>query len=140
MLRSQKKTRYLIGFFFAIFVDGGDFEFEDIASFYASQDVTHLPNIVVILNKGTILRASFLDERFDINRYPEDPKKDQEDWYYCPFPGVESGPLEGNNLGFLYYSLVEHLANSFLEPPSLKQYLAKLMVGRKSLLKKASAT
>jgi hypothetical protein len=127
-------------FFFAIFVDGGDFEFEDISSFYANQDVKHLPNLVVILNKGVILRASFLDSTFDINRYPEDTKKEQEDWYYCPFPGVESGSLEGNHLGFLYYSLVEHLANSFLEPPSLKQYLMKLMIGRKSLLKKANAT
>jgi hypothetical protein len=127
-------------FFFAIFVDGGDFEFEDVTSFYKSQDVRYLPNLVVILNKGTILRASFLDETFDINRYPEDPKKEAEDWYYCPFPGVESGSLEGNHLGFLYYSLVEHLANSFLEPPTLKHYLLKLMIGRKSLLKKANAT
>lgn len=106
-------------FFFAIFVDVGDFEFEDISSFYANQDVKYLPNLVVILNKGAILRASFLDETFDINRYPEEPKKEHEDWYFCPFPGTDSGSLEGNHLGFLYYSLVEHLANSYLEPPSL---------------------
>lgn len=126
--------------FFAIFVDGGDFEFEDISSFYVSQDVKHLPNIVVILNKGVILRASFLDNKFDINPYPEDPKKEQEDWYCCPLPGIESGSSEGNHLGFLYYALVEHLTNSFLEPPSLKLYLEKLIIGRKSLLKKANAT
>ena len=127
-------------FFFAIFVDGGNFEFEDVSSFYASQDLRHLPNLVVILNKGAILRASFLDETFKFNFYPEDIKKEEEDWYYCPFPGVENGSLEGNHLGFLYYSLVEHLVNSFLEPPSLKYYLQKLMIGRKSLLIKAKAT
>lgn len=127
-------------FFFAIFVDCGDFEFEDISSFYSSQNVRYLPDLVVILNKGTILRASFLDETFDINRYPEEPKKDDEDWYFCPLPSTESGSLEGNHLGFLYYSLVEHLANSVLELPSLKEYLLKLMIGRKSLLKKANNT
>ena len=126
-------------FFFAIFVDGGDFKFKDVASFYSSNNIRYLPNVVVILNKGLILRASFLDETFSFNRYPEEPEREQEDWYYCPFPGVESGSLEGDHLGFLYYALVEHLANSYLEPPSLKHYLLKLMIGRKSLLKKASA-
>ncbi len=127
-------------FFFSIFVDGGDFEFEDIASFYKSQDIKYLPNVVVILNKGVILRASFQDSTFEINRYPEDIKKEQEDWYFSPFPSKESGSQEGNHLGFLYYSLVEHLANSLLEPPSLKEYLLKLMVVQKSLMKKANAT
>lgn len=127
-------------FFFAIFVDGGDFKFEDISSFYTSQGIKYLPNLVIILNQGAILRASFLDENFDINRYPEEPKKEQEDWYFCPFPGRESGSQEGNHLAFLYYSLVEHLTNSLLEPPSLKDYLSKLMIGRKSLLKKANTT
>lgn len=126
-------------FFFMIFVDGGDFSFEDVASYYSGRDLRYLPNAVVILNKGVIIRASFVDEKFSFNRYPEDSKP-QEDWYFCPYPGNEGGSMEGNHLGFLYYSLVEHLANSFLEPPSLKEYLRKLMVGRKSLLKKASAT
>lgn len=128
-------------FFFEIFVDGGDFEFEDITSFYSKSDVKYLPNVVVILNKGVIFRALFSDENIGFNRYPEEQKNDAEDWYYCPFPGIEDhSSMEGNHLGFLYYVLVEHLANSYLEPPSLKKYLQKLMVGRKSLLKRASAT
>jgi len=126
-------------FFFAIFVDGGDFAFEDVASYYSSRDLRHLPNVVVILNKGVIIRAAFIDEKLSFNRYPEEAKQN-EDWYFSPFPGVEVGSLEGNHLGFLYYMLVEHLANSHLEPPSLKGYLQKLMVGRKSLLKRANAT
>ena len=127
-------------FFFAIFVDSGDFEFEDVSSFYINYDIKYLPDLVVILNKGIILRASFLDETFVVNPYPEVPKKEQEYWYFSPFPGTDNSSLEGNHLGFLYYSLVEHLANSHLEPPSLKYYLSKLMIGRKSLLKKASNT
>ena len=127
-------------FFFAIFVDSGNFEFEDIVSFYSSCDIKFLPNAIVILNKGLILRASFLDETYSFNHYPEEPKREQEDWYYCPIPGVESGSLEGNHLGYLYYALVEHLANSYLEPPSLKHYLQKLLIGRKSLIQKISAT
>lgn len=125
-------------FFFAIFIDGGDFAFEDVSSYYKSRELKHLPNVVVILNRGVIFLASFIDEIFRFNRYPEDAKPN-EDWYFSPFSGMEGGSLEGNHLGFLYYTLVEHLANSHLEPPSLKGYLQKLMVGRKSLLKRTNA-
>ncbi|MHB8857424.1 MAG: DUF6602 domain-containing protein [Bellilinea sp.] len=127
-------------FFFALFVDGGNFDFEDIKSFYANRDSKHLPNIVIFLNKGVIFRASFLENTLKFYRYPEDSMEDSEDWCYCPFSSVENGSLEGNHLGFLYYMLVEHLANSYLEPPSLKHYVKKLMVGRKSLLKWANVT
>jgi hypothetical protein len=127
-------------FFFAVFVDGGDFAFEDIARYYLNRDSRYLPNIVVILNKGVIIRASFLDDKLAFNRYPEE-LREQEDWYFCPFPGDGgSGSLEGNHLGVLYYMLIEHLANSYLEPPSLQNYLQKVMIGRKSMLKKASST
>jgi hypothetical protein len=127
-------------YFFMMFVDGGDFEFEDLKGFYSTQDINYLPNVVVLLNKGIIIRASYSDETFSINRYPEYKKSDEEDWYYCPFEGVDSGSLEGNHLGYLYYSLIEHLTNSYLEPPSLKGYLSNLMIGRKTLLERADTT
>ena len=59
---------------------------------------------------------------------------------FSPFEPIEAecGSKDGNHLGFLYYSILEHIANSYLEPPSLSQYMAKMMVGRKSTLEKAS--
>jgi len=107
-------------FYFCIFINGGDFHFEDISSFYSSQPPKQLPNIVVILDKGLILRASILGPSIVINRYPEDSRNDQEDWYFVPFSNENGGSLEGNHLGYLYYTIVEHLVNSYLEPPSLK--------------------
>ena len=126
-------------FYFMLFIDSGDFNFEDIGPFYAGHDNKYLPNVTVILNGGIIVRGNLDDKGFGFNLYPEDTRADQEDWYYCPYPGDDSnGSPEGNHLGFLYYSVLEHLTNSYLEPPSLKNYIRSMLVGRKSLLKKAS--
>ena len=126
-------------FFFILFVNSGDFKFEDIAQFYSSHEKKYLPNMTVFLNEGIILRASILDETFRINHYPEDTYP-EEDWYFLPFPvhDEDKGSLEGNHLAWIYYSLLKHLANSHLEPPSLDGYLSNLMIGRKSLMKKAN--
>jgi hypothetical protein len=124
-------------FFFMLFTNSGNFKFEDIVQFYSSHDKKYLPNMVVFLDKGIILRASIIDEAFGVNKYPEDAHP-EENWYFVPFPGIEEdkGSLEGNHLAFLYYSLLTHLTNSHLEPPSLSGYLSRVMIGRKSLIKK----
>jgi len=123
-------------FYFAIFVSSGDFKLEDISKHYTNQEIKFLPNLVVLLNKGILLRASFQNDRFKFNLHPEDPKNEEEDWFICPIIGADSGSIEGNHLGFLYYSLMEHLANSYLDPPSLEGYLSRLMIGRKSQTQK----
>ena len=137
MLGSRNRILNRI-FYFELFVDCGDFLFEDVSLFYKSQNIKYLPNMVVILNKGVVLRGVIEDETIKINRYPEDQSDEREDWYFMPFKGLENGSLEGNHLGVLYNSLVEHLSNSYLEPPTLKGYISPLMIGRKSLLEKAS--
>ena len=49
-------------------------------------------------------------------------------------PTDDKGSIEGNHLGYLYYTIVQHVANSYLEPPDLKKYIKSMMVGRRSTL------
>lgn len=137
----EKGNRILNRLFaFMLFVNGDDFEFDDIRGFYNDRDKRYMPSVVTVLNKGMIIRASLEENRFTHNRYPEDQDNDREDWFFAPLPPEGSASLEGNHLGFLYYSLLEHLSNSYLEPPSLKGYLHSIMAIRKSLLRKANPT
>lgn len=127
-------------FAFLLIVDVGDFKFEDVSRFYTDRENRYLPNVTALLSGGTIIWGSLNEQGFYFNRYPEEINNEHEDWFFCPYPGEDSGSLEGNHLGFVYYSLLEHLSNSYLEPPSLTNYLAKIMIGRKSLIRKANAT
>lgn len=137
----EKGNRILNRIFaFMLFVDASDFQFDDIFQFYLTRDNKFLPNVNILMNQGIIVRGSLQEERFAYNPYPEEMKNEQEDWFFSPYPGDGSGSLEGNHLGFLYYSILEHLNNSYLERPSLTRYLAKMMIGRKSLLRKGNAT
>lgn len=121
-------------FFFMLFVSGGDFKFEDIINLYKNEDVKYLPNLVVILDKGIIFRAS-LDKIMSFNRYPEHPNNNEEEWYFSPIDSTNTGSMEGNHLSFLYYCLVEHLANSYLEPPSVKFLLNTMRFSKSNFSK-----
>jgi hypothetical protein len=126
-------------FSFMIFVNGGDFTFEDVAPFYVSQPKDLLPNISVLLNLGTIVYGIINENSFGINRYPEEEKDVNADWLFSPLLlENEMSSIEGNHLSYLYYNLLEHLSNSYLEPPSFKNFIGQLK-GRKSLTKKAKA-
>ena len=122
---------------FMLFVDSGDFKFEDIYNHYTVYDKKYLPNSTVIINKGVIIFGEYNKDRFNHTRYPDEVSDENWNWYFCPFHGGGEGSLEGNHLGYLYYSIVEHISNSYLEPPSLSNYMAQMMFGRKSLLEKA---
>lgn len=119
-----------------IFINGGNFIFEDVAPFYTNQPKDLLPNISVLLNLGAIIYGTMNENGFAFHRYPEDEKGIDADWFFSPFLGNDTGSIEGNHLGYLYYNLLEHLSNSYLEPPSFKSFINQLK-GRKSLLKKA---
>lgn len=124
---------------FMLFVDRGDFKFSEIANHFSTSDRKNLPNSTVILNQGVIIYAKLVD-KLNFSRYPDEIEDDDYDWCFSPFEPIEAecGSMEGNHLGFLYYSLLEHIANSYLEPPALSKYMSQMMVGRKSTLEKAS--
>jgi len=124
---------------FMLFVDSSDFKFSEIANHFSTSNIRNLPNSTVLLNQGIIMYAK-LDDKLNFSRYPDEIEDDDYDWCFSPFMpiGAGCGSKEGNHLGFLYYSLLEHIANSYLEPPSLSKYIAQMMVGRKSTLERAS--
>lgn len=123
-------------FAFMFFIDAGDFAFAHAGKLFGERDRRYLPNVSALMNQGIVVRGRLDGDQFAINRYPEDPQHDQEEWFFSPYPGDESGSLAGNHLGFEYYSLLEHLNNSFVEPPSLWKYMTKMMIGRKSMLER----
>ncbi len=133
-----KENRILNSIFsFILFIDKGDFTFEDIAPFYINRSKDMLPNVAIWHNSGVIVYGAAKDN-FAFVRYPVDVEGEDYDWYFSSFLGDdETGSLEGNHLGFLYYALLEHLSNSHLEPPSFSKFTSRMMVERKSMLKKA---
>ena len=124
---------------FMLFVNGGDFKFSEIANHFSTSNKKHVPNSCILLDQGVIIYAK-VDDKFSHSRYPDEVEDDDYDWYLLPFEPIEAkcGSKEGNHLGFLYYSILEHIANSYLEPPTLSKYMAQMMVGRKSTLERAS--
>ena len=118
-----------------LFVDKGDFKFVDVKALLKKTDRKKLPNTSVFLNSGVIIFGKLDDSGFSNERYPDDIEDESYTWYFSPFlPVDEKGSLEGNSLGYLYYSILQHINCSFLEPPNLSNYLTSMMVGRKSLL------
>ncbi len=120
-------------FAFMLFVDGGKFNPEDIRQHYSERDIKFLPNITAILNKGIIFYGHAEGNKLGYERYPE-AKLDNEgvDWFFSPMLGDGSGSLEGNHLAFIYHCLINHLANSYLEPPSLVDFLSKILISKKT--------
>lgn len=122
---------------FMLFVDKGDFRFDDIRALLKNTDRKNLPNTSVFLNSGVVLFGKMTDSGFSSERYPDEIDDNNFRWYFSPFlPTTGFGSLEGNSLGYLYYSVLQHINNSFLEPPNLTNYLASMMVGRRSLFQR----
>ncbi|HZS04322.1 MAG TPA: DUF6602 domain-containing protein [Blastocatellia bacterium] len=135
-----KRTRILNRIFsFIVFVDATTFQFKHISEFYTSRNNKYLPNIMILLNKGVVVFGSE-NERPLFNYYPEDRRSEEEAWCYFPCMGDGSGngSLEGNHLAFLYHSVLEHLSNSYLEPPSLIKYTYRMLATSKSMIEKAN--
>lgn len=119
---------------FILCIDGGDFNFADLAHFLKTVDRALLPNTTVLLNSGIVAYAAATRQRFELHKYPNEVTDTGYDW--CFFQGASSdgGSLEGMHLAFLYGQLIQHLSSSHLEPPNAYPYTAKITVARKSSL------
>lgn len=122
---------------FMLFIDSGDFKFIDIAKYFHEHDNKYLPNLTVMLSSGVIVYGELTEKGFTPYRYPDLEPCTDLDWYFEPIPGRDGDSMEGSHLAALYWSLLEHLADSHLDPPMLGKYMSRLLTGRKSLLVKA---
>ncbi len=134
----EKGNRYLNNIYkFIIFIDKNDFDFHDISQYYNETKKNDLPNLLVILNFGIISFGTINNEKVLLHRYPEEIHEENSHWYFCPFvTNSDEGSIEGNILGYLYYTLLLHLTNSYLEPPSLHKYVSKMFIIKKSMMLK----
>jgi hypothetical protein len=122
-------------FSFMLFANSGDFRPEDIENLYSVTPVGDLPNVVVLLDYGVILRGSFattdagklLTNVWTIPVFEHlsaEPESGRENrWTVVQFgaPGARIGPC----LGFLYFALLDHLQGCILQPPSWTRYLLR---------------
>ena len=136
------KNMYLNSLYsFMLCIDGGDFDFADIKQLLISEEPKHLPGTAVFLNKGVVAYGVTDDQGgFSFSKYPGEVDSNDCDWCYFEGWVSEGGSLEGCHLAFLYGTLVEHLSNCHLGPPSAYRYTAKLTGARSSSLVWAKGT
>ena len=120
---------------FLICVDGGDFDLARVKSYLSSVDPSLLPNISVFLNKGVLLYGKHdEEEEISIHKYPLEVAQADYDWFFAEGAETEGGSIPGTHLAILYGTLIEHLSNSHLEPPSAYRYTREMSALRRSSL------
>lgn len=85
-------------FSFMLFVNGGEFAFENLAPYYIERSQEFLPNLTVFLNLGVIIYGTVNDKGFGFHRYPDEKNEIDSDWFFSPFKENETGSIEGNHL------------------------------------------
>lgn len=116
---------------FMIFVDKGDFNFQDIKEFYQETESANLPNVVCFVNGGVISYVSYgLTEDKNIHYhwslqtlYPElvGPEVVNHSWSHAEFNIV------GGSVAHLLFTLLLHLQSTMLKPPSISEYMNGLL-------------
>ena len=133
----SNKNKYLNNLFsFMLCMDSGDFSFEHERPLRKSVDPGTLPSMSVLLNTGVVSYARVDPiQGLKFHKYPHEASPGEFDWCYYSGVSPEHGSLEGCHLSNLYGALVEHLADSRLEPPDAYRYTKEMaFVSRSSLL------
>jgi len=134
-----KQNKFLNKIFsFILFVDHNDFTFSDVVDFLSNSQRDEVPNVMVFLNDGIISygRLTGKEPPVIFSRYPDEETNSKSTWFYCPFMADnQTETVEGNVLAWLYFTLLNHLSNSYLEPPNLLDYVRKLLKVKRSGIK-----
>jgi hypothetical protein len=107
---------------FLFFINGSTTSFSDLGTFLKKTSLKHLPNYIVLLDIGIIVnidKKSFDERRIKINLYPE-YETEENLWVM-----LELGD-ENNVLTYQYMLLLEHLNNSVVSIPNIKEYTKNL--------------
>ena len=107
---------------FLLCVDGGDFDSGKIRDLLTSENVNHLPNTAVFLNKGIVAYAN-RKELGELHKYPNEVDRNDYGWCFAQLGQAERGTIEGSHLAFLYGQLISHISDSLLEPADANDYV-----------------
>jgi hypothetical protein len=134
----DKPNKYLNPMFsFMVFVNSGDADENVLAKVFTSTPHEDLPGITVLLNMAVVSYGKIASDNFSFEKYPWMRQSTEHAWTISPLQGAaDTGSVEGNHLGMVYCALLEHLNQSFLEPPDLRSYFRRMLVGRRSTSKR----
>jgi hypothetical protein len=83
-----------------------------------------------LLDKAVVLYRKRISNEFSPQKYPWMEESTEYSWFIRPLQGTtDAGSMEGNHLGMIYYALLEHLNQSFLEPPDIGSYFRNMLIG-----------
>ena len=140
MARGSKNKHLNKLFSFLFCVDGGDFDLNRIRYLLNSADPALLPSMTVLLNKGMLLYGDKKKGGSQFHKYPDEVPRNDYDWCFAEGNPSRGGSPEGVHLAVLYGALIEHLANSHLEPPEIYKYTGQLHEFRRSTVEWATDT
>jgi hypothetical protein len=103
---------------FIFFIETSTTTFEDIGKSLKNIENENLPNFIVLLDTGIIVninRKLYENNKVKINLYPEYEKEDNL-WVLIDLGG------ENNVLTFQYMLVLEHLNNSIVSSPDIRNY------------------
>jgi len=120
-------------FSFLIFVDGKDFRFDHFKDYVGQYESQHLPNIIILLNKGVVIKTIAQDSEIVLDLYPEYDTVDSS-WSFNNLGGNDE--FAGINLTILYFYLLMHLKDCHLSAPNYLKYFQNIMPFSKSRLER----
>lgn len=107
---------------FMIFIDTRTVNHSNVRDFLENTDNKDLPNFIVFLDSGIILNVNkkeFENNRIKINLYPEF-EEEENIWVLMHLPN------ENDILTYQYLLIIEHLNNTVLSTPNLKEYTKRM--------------
>lgn len=129
----QKENKVLnTNYSFMFFVNSEKFDFKEFQNCKLKYGVEHMPNSIILLDRGVIYYGIIDEGKMTFERYPEFPRNTSNSWIFSPFGKNTEEANPGNHLSFLYYNLLAHMNASFLEPINLMSYFNTLFIGKKS--------
>jgi hypothetical protein len=132
MVRGSSRRIHNPIFSFMLFVDSGDFTPEHTFVAFSKEDLRHTPGVLAVLGSGVVVRGKCENDRLHLSKYPFEPQSSDHERLFFPPAAPSTGSVSGGVLGFLHAWLLEHLAESRVEVPSVSQYLSPLLLTRKS--------
>lgn len=120
-------------FSFMVFVSGGGVCDNTLKKAFTATAREDLPGMTALLDKAVVSYAKIDGQKYSVEKYPYLTDRSEHAWYILPLHGnSQTGSVEGNHLAMVYYGLLEHLNQTFLEPPDLLPYIETMLAGKKS--------